>query len=175
LSRIFLAFGKIHVSKFTSLGPFHNELGHVVVQSLSSHSLGLLLVSKLHLRDPHGSGCTSLGVGLSLLLVNNLHWNHLLGRFLGAVITLLGALSLFFECAGSLRLQEATKPSQIGLLDQVSEVGMLVLDVNIGQILLSEGSAAAGALIGCVVLAMSCNLHDEGANLSYLYHMIIRI
>ena len=87
----------------------------------------------------------------------------------------MGALSLFLEGTARLRLQKTSKPSQVGLFDQVFEVGMLVLDVNVRQVLLSEGSATATALIRGSIFSVSCNLHDEGANLSLLYHNFIII
>jgi hypothetical protein len=140
--------------KYSCLDPFDNHLGHIALQGISRHSLGLL--------D-------------GILLIHNLHWNRLLRIFLGMVIALLGALSLFFKSTGSLRLQKATKPSQIGLFDQVSEVGMLVLDVDVGQVLLSEGSVTASALIRDSVDTMSFNLYNEWSDLGLLYHIIIII
>ena len=147
-------FVEIHFSKFTSLGPFHDELGHIVLKGLGSHSLWLLY---------------------GILSIHNLHWDRLLWRLLGAALALLGALSLFLEGTARLRLQKTSKPSQVGLFDQVFEVGMLVLDVNVRQVLLSEGSATATALIRGSIFSVSCNLHDEGANLSLLYHNFIII
>ena len=51
---------------------------------------------------------------------------------------------------------------------------MLILDVNVGQILFSEGSTAAGALVGGTILSVSCNLNDQRTDLGLFNHKILK-